>query len=144
MMYTTAFALLLLGLAACARTPEQEGESSAVPPFADRDWELVSVGDLDNPRGAQDRPATIRFDSTAARAGGFAGCNRFSAGYTLRGNTIAFDPAVATKMLCPDAMALETSFLGALEGVTRYEATDSTLTLFDATGPVARFRASSP
>ena len=144
MTYATAFALLFLGLAACARTSERDGESAAAPPIADRDWELVAVGDLDNPRGAQDRPATIRFDSAAARAGGFAGCNRFSAGYTLRGDTIAFDAPVATKMMCPDAMALETSFLGALERVTRYEATESTLILFDATGPVARFRASSP
>jgi heat shock protein HslJ len=144
MIHATAFAFLFVTLAACARTPEQEGDAGAPATITDRDWELVSVGELDNPRGMQDRPVTIRFDSAAARAAGFAGCNQFSAGYTLRDDSLSFDAPISTKMMCPDAMQVETSFLGALESVTRYEATDSTLTLHASSGVIARFRAASP
>lgn len=143
MTQAMAVALLLVTLVACARTPEGDSEAGAArtPPIVDRDWELVAVGDLDNPRGAQGRPVTIRFDSAAARAGGFAGCNQFSAAYSLTGDSLSFEAPVSTKMFCPDGMDVETSLFGALERVTRYEASDSTLTFFDSADIVARFRA---
>ena len=143
MTHAMALTLLLVALAACARTPEQERDGTPTGRLADRDWILTSVGDLNDPRGMQDRPATIRFDSAAARAAGFAGCNQFSAGYTLVGDSLSFSPAVATKMMCPNAMQLETSLLSALERVTRFEATDTTLTLHGPAGALARFRAGS-
>ena len=145
MTQSAAVVLLLVALAACARTPDGESEDTPPPPaITDRDWELTSIGDLVDPRGMQDRPVTIRFDSVGTRAAGHAGCNQFSAGYRLSGDSLWFEPAMATKMMCPDAMAVETALFVALERVTRYEATDSTLTLLDPSGPLARFRAASP
>lgn len=139
MTHAMALAVMLVTVGACAPTPE-EGSGAPAATIAGRDWILTSVGDLTEPRGMQDRPATIRFDSAGARAAGFAGCNQFSAGYTLTGDSLAFAPAISTKMLCPEAMELETSFLGALERVTRVQATDSTLTLYGPEGILARFR----
>jgi heat shock protein HslJ len=134
--------LVLLGMASCAPSRNEQPEDTATTmTITDRDWELVSVGEHDNPRGMQDRPVTIRFESADSRAGGFAGCNQFSARYVLSGDSLSFEPAISTKMLCPDAMDVETSFLGALERVTGYEATETTLTLLAASEPVARFRA---
>lgn len=137
--------LVLLGMGSCAPSQHQQAEDTATTmTITDREWELVSVGEHDSPRGAQDRPVTIRLESVDSRAGGFAGCNQFSAQYVLSGDNLSFEPAISTKMFCPDAMDIETSFLGALERVDGYEATDSTLTLLAASEPVARFRARLP
>jgi heat shock protein HslJ len=137
--------LVLLGMGSCAPSQNQQAEDTATTmTITDREWELMSVGEHDSPRGTQDRPVTMRFESADSHAGGFAGCNQFSAGYVLSGDSLSFEPAISTKMLCPDAMDVETSFLGALERVTGYAATDSTLTLLAASEPIARFRARQP
>jgi heat shock protein HslJ len=137
--------LVLLGVVFCAPSQNEPAEDTGTTmTITDRDWELVSLGEHDSPRGTQDRPVTIRFESADSRAGGFAGCNQFSAQYELSGDSLWFEPAISTKMLCPDVMDVETSFLGALERVTGYEATDSTLTLLAASEPVSRFRARFP
>ena len=63
------------------------------------------------------------------RAGGFAGCNRFSAGYELSGDQLRFGAAIATRMACVGGMELERDYLQALSRVTRYRLQGSTLTL---------------
>jgi len=107
------------------------------PAFADRDWELVVLG-LDT-RPPSGRPVTMRFDSGSRRAAGSAGCNRYSAAYTLRGEGLTFGPAAATRMACPDGMEFEGTFFGMLTQVTAYEVTGSALVLRGADGPLARF-----
>lgn len=147
---------LLAGIAACApeSDPADTGDSTAMNPpgeptasqsaLIDREWILASIGDLSEPRGAQDRPVTLRFDSAEARAGGFAGCNRYSAAYRTSGDSVSFEAPIATKMFCEGSMDVETALLGALERVRRFEVTDSTLTLYSEDGPVAQFRAAAP
>lgn len=48
---------------------------------------------------------------------GSGGCNRFGGKYTLNGNKISFSGFAATKMMCEDAMTVETPFLKGLETV---------------------------
>ncbi len=148
--------VLFVAATACAPDPEPQDAAdtpmsadvtqpgSSQPPMSDREWILTSVGDLNDPKGAQGKPVTIRFDSTAARAGGFAGCNQYSAAYTISGENVSFDAPIATRMFCEGFMDVETALLGVLERVTRYQVTDSTLTLYSADGPVAQFRAAPP
>jgi heat shock protein HslJ len=111
----------------------------AVPAFADREWELVVLGQATPPPSG--RPVTMRFDSGSRRAAGSAGCNRYSAAYTMRGEGLTFGPAAATKMACPDGMEFEGSFFGMLTQVTTYEVTGSTLVLRGVDGSLARFEA---
>ncbi len=106
-----------------------------------REWTLVTLGDSDAPPGSGDRPATLHFDSAASRASGFAGCNRYSASYTIVGDSLRFGPAMATKMACMDGDALERAFLPIIAEVTGFLAVDSTLTLTGANGTLASFRA---
>lgn len=87
------------------------------------------------------RPATIQFDPTTGRAAGFAGCNRYSAGYTLAGDSLTFGPAVSTKMACAGGDELERAYLAMLPAIRSYALSDSTLTLNGSGGPLARFRA---
>jgi putative lipoprotein len=128
--------LLAVSLLACGtRTP-----SPAPPPIADRDWELVALGQDTNPRGAGGRPVTLRLDAAGGRASGFAGCNRYGAGYTLDGDRLTFGAPISTRMACAEGMQLESAFLAMLPSVTTYEATGSTLVLRGAGGPLARLR----
>lgn len=141
-----AAALILF---ACAKAPNERSADSAsslsdgapASSIVERDWALVTLGDSSAPLGSGDKPATIRFDSAAAHAGGFAGCNRYSAPYTITGDSLHFGPAAATKMACVDGDALERAYLAIIPEVTGYQTTDSTLTLTGSSGALAKFRA---
>lgn len=115
------------------------GASSAA--MVEREWALVTLGDSAAPQGAGGKPATIRFDSAASRAAGFAGCNRYSAPYTVAGDSLAFGTAISTKMACADGDALERAYLAIIPEVTGFQLTDSTLTLSGSSGTLAVFHA---
>jgi heat shock protein HslJ len=84
----------------------------------------------------------VRLDAIRSwSAAGFAGCNRYSAAYTLAGDTLTFGPAISTKMACADGDELERSYLATLPEIRSYGRSDSTLTLSGPGVPLARFRA---
>ncbi len=115
--------------------------SSPPPSILEREWTLVTLGDSAAPPGSGGKPATLRFDSAASRASGFAGCNRYSAAYTIAGDSLHFGPAMVTRMACMDGDALERVFLPVISATTGFQAADSTLTLTGASGTLASFRA---
>jgi heat shock protein HslJ len=129
----------LLLLAACTSPQKQPIQAQSTTTITDRDWVLVALGEQSLPAGRGSQPATLRLEPSTSRAVGFAGCNRFSASYTLAGDSLRFGPAVATKMACVDGDKLESGFLAALPMVATYEATDSALMLKGPSEPVARF-----
>jgi putative lipoprotein len=108
--------------------------------MVEREWALVTLGDSAAPQGSGGKPATTRFDSAAARAAGFAGCNRYSAPYTIAGDSLGFGPAISTKMACAEGDALERAYLAIIPDVTGFQVTDSTLTLTGSSGALAVFR----
>ena len=132
--------LLTLG---CGRTPPAEAppQAATARPITDRDWQLVSLGERTDRKGAGGRPITLRLDAATTRAAGFAGCNRYSAGYLLTADSLKFTAPISTKMACADGMDIEGGFLAALSAVVTYQASDSTLSLNGPAGPLARFRA---
>ena len=106
-----------------------------------KDWALITLGSNSNPAGAGARPVTLRIDNTPnAIAAGFAGCNRYTGPYSLRGDSISFGPSISTKMACADGMDTEQSYLSMLPTVLTYSIADSTLTLFGPAGAVATYR----
>ena len=52
------------------------------------EWTLVELNSQPAPPGAAGRCATLQFQADSARVAGFAGCNRFAAGYTLGGDSL--------------------------------------------------------
>ena len=85
--------------------------------ITDRDWVLVALGEQSSPLGRGNQPATLRLEASTSRAVGFAGCNRFSASYTLAGDSLRFGPAMATKMgHWPASMPVEPPAITALIG----------------------------
>jgi heat shock protein HslJ len=66
---------------------------------------------------------------------GSSGCNRYSAGYELDGQSLKIGMAMGTLMACDEErMGREGEFLGALEAVDSYEIKMETLTLMGADG----------
>jgi len=58
----------------------------------------------------------FKFDEAEKKIMGKAGCNSFSAPFTLKGSKLSFGDGMATKMACPN-MEWETKFLGMLKDV---------------------------
>lgn len=122
-------------LPGCASLPF--GQASLV----DTDWTLQSLADHAGSTGAGGKAPTLHLDGGSQRAYGFAGCNRFMAGYEVAGNSIRFTSPAATMMACADGMALEQSYLASLALVTSYTLEGRTLTLKVADKPVAVLQA---
>ena len=82
-----------------------------------------------------DQEMTVQFGD--GRLSGNAGCNTYSAEYTIRGELLDLGMAIATRMACPDEiMQREQLFLQALETVTRFSFDGEELALSDADGRV--------
>ena len=58
----------------------------------------------------------FKFDEAEKKIMGKAGCNSFSAPFTLKGSKLSFGDGMATKMACPQ-MEWETKFFGMLKDV---------------------------
>ena len=147
---TMMLAGLTVLLGACQRrTPGNDptdSASMAATPAAHASligptWTLVELEGQPAPSGAGNRPATIVIEGGAEpRAAGFAGCNRWSSGYTHTApDTIRFSAPVSTKMACATGMDLEQRFLAMISAATGYSITDSSLVLLGDGGARARF-----
>lgn len=77
------------------------------------------------------------------RASGSTGCNRFSGGYELNGESLRFQPLASTLMACVDGdlSRQERAFLDALGATRSWKVTGDTLVLSGKSGPLARFGA---
>ena len=62
---------------------------------------------------------------------GDAGCNRFTGGYTVKGDRITIGPLASTLKACePSIMDAEASFLFKIQAAVGYTATKKVLKLF--------------
>jgi heat shock protein HslJ len=102
-------------------------------------WVLTKL----NGKSIAGRDITLEFDTTAVRASGSTGVNRWSGGYKLNGQSIEFGPLISTRRAGPpEAMKLEHEFTQSLEKVTTaavkgerlvLSAGDKTLLVFEQT-----------
>ena len=80
-------------------------------------WNLADMGptaDFDHLQ------PTIEFTADGA-VSGFAGCNTFSGSYSTDGSALTFGPVATTEMACQRPVsAVESDYLSALSGVTRW------------------------
>ena len=102
-------------------------------------WEVTGINTgtaVSSPVIGSEVTATFGEDG---RVTGTAGCNTYTAGYTLQDDALAVDSVAATSMYCnsPDGvMEQETAFLKALERSTTVEAAATGFTLRDAGGSI--------
>lgn len=87
---------------------------------------------------AQDAKVTLAFDASG-RVSGSAGCNRYTAAYTVEGTNTTIAPAAATRMACPQpgVMERERQFLDALTSVRSARIEGDRLELRTATDALA-------
>lgn len=103
-------ALLTATLVGCASdAPQLETE---------RSYQVEWIGE----RPLIDRShLTVTF-AADGRAHGHAGCNHWFAGYTLKDDTVRFEPPGSTRKMCaPSLMEQEQRFLAALTEVQRWD-----------------------
>ncbi|HPF69458.1 MAG TPA: META domain-containing protein [Candidatus Krumholzibacteria bacterium] len=112
----------LLAVAACGGKPAVQ---AAGDPLADSAWSLATLPGI---ALAADVTVTLQFHE--GLIGGSAGCNRYSASYEVRGDSLVLGPAGATKMLCPEPqMVAEDAFLAALARVRTFHRSGDRLEL---------------
>jgi heat shock protein HslJ len=113
-------------------------------PFENTIWNLTHLGTEAVKVTSGTRRASLQFHADAERVSGSAGCNRLSGQYKRKANALSFTPLVTTRMVCPDAMDVESRFLMALGQVARCRILGSRLELYDAKGTLlARLEADS-
>lgn len=119
-------------LAGCCRVPGSSFEGPT--------WRLTALGGQSpGVAGSATAPLTARFE--AGRVSGFSGCNRFTGGYTLDGDSVVVGPLAGTMMACADPqMAIEKTFLSGLAGALRKAISGDRLTLTSATGDALAFQ----
>jgi heat shock protein HslJ len=80
------------------------------------------------------------------RVSGSGGCNNYTSTWKAEGNTLAFTPAAATRMMCtaPGVMAQEQAFFKALESVATMQMEGDHLELRTAQGALAVILARVP
>jgi heat shock protein HslJ len=89
---------------------------------------------------------TMVFDNTGQITGS-AGCNRYFAGYEMKGTAVTIGPAGSTAMYCSGqgVMDQESTYLALLGRVASAEAKNSSLTFSDAKGsPILSFARAVP
>lgn len=117
--------MMMFALAAC---------SSGNAGIEDTYWKLTALNGAPVIASEQSSEASMTFSSSAARASGSTGCNRYNSGYTLAGNQVKFAMAASTMMACVHGMQSERIFLDTLPLITQYTVKDDVLVLRDATG----------
>ncbi len=123
-------------------------QQQAAPQLTGINWEVVNynhnqqavVGVLE---GTQ---ITAIFGEDGQMSGS-AGCNNYSAGYTVDGNAITIGPAISTMMFCADpegVMEQEMAYLQALPSAATYVVQGDRLDLLAADGTIVAIYAAAP
>jgi heat shock protein HslJ len=110
-------------------------------------WQLTSYVDANGQTQTTLAGSEVTATFQDGRVVGSAGCNNYTAEYTLDGSALAIGPAATTLRACisEELSAQEAAYLSALAAVASYEISGETLTLLDAAGQtVLEFAAKTP
>jgi heat shock protein HslJ len=108
------------------------GCSSAVELLGTK-WNVVTIGSRTVEEVGVIGLPTLKFDAEGNRVSGYAGCNRFSGGYSLKEQTLSFGQMAVTKMACEDSQN-EDEILLALASIKRVTMDGKKLLLCGADG----------
>jgi heat shock protein HslJ len=130
-------AAMFAGLVPGVAGAQAPGASAGTGPSLEgTTWQLAAVAGAADPAMVAGMGATLAL--AGGQAGGFGGCNQFTASYTLDGDALSFGEPATTKMACEDTkMSFESVYLGALPTVASYTIADGSLTLLDGNGTAA-------
>lgn len=135
--------LLLILVASVAVASAARAATQSPPTLEGVRWVLVSYTDSQGKVATALPEAAATAEFAAARVTGSAGCNRYSAAFTVDGNKLTVQQAASTMMACSTAvMAQETAFLANLQAAATHKIDGEQLSIADASGAVVlTFRA---
>jgi len=137
--------LLLTALAACgdddtvSSVASDDDDRSGIP-LEETTWVLTADALL----GVALEAVAVTAQFQDGRVSGHSGCNRYTASYTVDGDSLTIGPDIGgTSMACPPAqMAVERAYLDRLPQVAKYAIDGKTLTMTDDQGEtVLRYEA---
>jgi putative lipoprotein len=107
-------------------------------------WILRTLGSSHAVTGADGRSLDLQLVAAEQRAAGFSGCNRYTGGYSLEGESehgtpLSFGMMAGTLMACPEGGGIEQPFLQMLGTVTAYRLEGEVLSLLADGEVVASF-----
>ena len=127
---------LLLVLAAAVLASACGGDDDG-PPLEGTEWALASGVDVP---GDADPPTLLLEEGNAS---GFGGCNTFTGGYELDGDSISIGPLAGTLMACElQKMAVEGAYMPALEAADAWSIDGDELVLSSGGEETLRFSSS--
>ena len=127
---------LLLALAAALLAGGCGGDDDG-PPLEGTEWALASGVDVP---GDADPPTLLLEEGNAS---GFGGCNTFTGGYELDGDSISIGPLAGTLMACEvQKMAVEGAYLPALEAADAWSIDGDELVISSGGEETLRFSSS--
>ncbi|KZX56148.1 hypothetical protein A3709_07115 [Halioglobus sp. HI00S01] len=107
-------------------------------------WYLETLGGESAPAGAGGKRVDLHMNQGKSTAAGFAGCNRYTGGFSsdgrsTHGTPLSFGNMATTMMACPDGGQLEQSYLQTLGKVDAYRMDGDKLALLCGGDIVATF-----
>lgn len=112
------------------------GKAPVSPALEGATWTLTHLGGNPVTLVEQQPVPDLTLDAAKKQAGGTSGCNRFTGGYQLDGERLAFGALASTRRMCVAGMELEQSYLAALGKVAGWRIEGGRLALLDADGAV--------
>jgi polar amino acid transport system substrate-binding protein len=121
------------------------GEGTAEDPLAGTKWQVRSYYD---PSQAQGMASPLAGTQLSAEFGpssqegivsGSAGCNTYTAGYTVDGDSLSISEAASTRMMCDQPQGImdqETTYLAALQSASSFKLDAEQLHILNDTGEV--------
>ena len=133
--------LLLPGLLAACGGDEESGSADVL---LLEGQPLVLVSGVDLPQDAAVARPSATFENVTVS--GSTGCNRYTAGFTIDGNSLGIGEIATTRMACPPpADAIERAYLAAFGQVAEWRAEDDEFVLADADGAeLLRYERATP
>ncbi|HSR31538.1 MAG TPA: META domain-containing protein, partial [Anaerolineae bacterium] len=116
----------------------RDGGETPADPLAGTKWQVRSyysaaeVGGMASPLG--DTQLTAEFvDGVVA---GSSGCNSYSAGYTVDGDSLSIGETASTMMFCEGLMDQESAFLAAMQSASSFKLETGQLHILNEQGQV--------
>lgn len=112
-------ATMIAGMLVATAVPAMAGDAASANGSVVGDWRTRTSG----------VKQTVTFDADG-KVYGDSGCNRFTGGYTIKGDRIKIGPLASTMMFCEGKMDAEQAFLTKLQAAVSFSATDARLRIY--------------
>jgi len=117
------------------------GEKSSKLRLVDNSWRLMELDGKSLQLGENQKNPFVHLQTKDNRMQGFAGCNRFSGTYLVKGSIFLFNKMIRSRMACVDGIEMEENFFRVLSATDGYHIEGDILELRDRSGKVlARLR----